>query len=54
MQSMTYLKQMGPIANLFIMLSQVVFWKKYKILTDLYLAEKRDGFLRHFHESEML
>ena len=28
MQSTIYLKRMGPIANILIVLSQVVFWKK--------------------------
>ena len=39
MQSMTYLKRMGSIANLFIVLSKKNS-KKYKFLTDLYSAEK--------------
>ena len=48
---MKYLKRMGSIANLFIMLSKKSY-QKYKLLTDLYSSEKkRDGFLRHVHES---
>ena len=40
MQSTIYLKQMGMIDNILFVLSQVVFWKKYRFFTDLNLAEK--------------
>ena len=42
MQSMTYLKRMGPIANSFIVLSQVVF------LLICIRPKKRDGFYMKF------
>jgi len=54
MQSMTYLKRICLISNLFIMLSQVVFWKNINFWPICIRPKKRDGFLRHLHDRSKL
>ena len=47
--STRYLKRMGMIANILILLSQVVFWrKKYQFLTDLNSAQNTWGVFKAF------